>query len=135
MKGYEITVYGNGAEGMVALHAAALDARISRVVIENSLADYRSIVDLPLHRDVSDVVIPGVLRRYDTGDLMMAAWPHSIVIVNPRDALGNPMPEDEFRKREAYVFQSDLNLRTAMRISILSQRPLDLLSEGKHVAR
>ena len=135
MKGHEITIYGNGPSGMVALHAAALDARIARVVIENTLADYRSIIDQPLHRNVSEVVIPGVLRKYDTGDLMMAAWPHSIVIVNPWDALGRAMPEEDFRKREACVFQTDQNLRSPMRINILSQRPDDLFAESKGDAR
>ena len=36
----KIAVYGNGRLGVVALHAAALDSRMARVVIENSLADY-----------------------------------------------------------------------------------------------
>src|SRR5262249_44039646 len=40
-----ITVYGEGASGMVVLHAAVLDERIRRVVIENSLVSYRSVVD------------------------------------------------------------------------------------------
>ena len=57
-----VTIYGNGALGMVALHAAVLDPRITRVVVENSLSSYRSIVDVPLHRNASEVAIPGVLR-------------------------------------------------------------------------
>ena len=107
MKGYEITVFGSGPSGLVALHAGALDPRIARVVIRNTLADYRLIIDQPLHRNVSEVVIPGVLRKYDTGDLMLAAWPRPIVVVNPCDALGVAISEAEFRKREDYVFQSD----------------------------
>ncbi len=130
MKGYELTVYGSGALGLVALHAGALDARIARIVIENALADYRSIVDQPLHRNVSEVVIPRVLRKYDTGDLMLAIWPRPIVIVNPCDALGRTMSEDEFRKREAHVFQSDQNLRSPLRIRMLSQKPDNLFTEG-----
>ena len=92
------TVYGNGALGMVALHAAVLDSRIGRVVVENTLASYRSIVEEPLHRDVSEVVIPGVLRNYDVGDLLMALSPRPVVVVNPRDAAGAAVTEREFRK-------------------------------------
>ena len=130
MKGYPITVYGRGPSGMVALHAAALDARIARVVIENTLADYRTIIEQPLHRNVSEVVIPGALRRYDTADLMVAVWPRPMVVVNPWDALGNTLSEAEFRKREEAVFQTDLKLRTPLRISMLSQKPDNLFMEG-----
>ena len=130
MKGYEITVFGSGPSGLVALHAAALDPRIARVVVKNTLADYRSIIDQPLHSNVSEVVIPGVLRKYDTGDLMLATWPRPIVVVNPCDALGAAMSEAEFRKREAYVFQADRNLRSPMRIHILSLKPDDPSTKG-----
>jgi len=59
-----ITVHGVGPHGLVALHAAVLDRRIERLVMEGSVTSYRRIVDEPLHRDVSEIVIPGVLRRY-----------------------------------------------------------------------
>ena len=58
-----ITIYGNGPLGIVALHAAALDLRIREVVIENTLASYRMVLDQPLHRNISEVMIPGVLRK------------------------------------------------------------------------
>ena len=113
-----VTVYGNGSLGMVALHAAALDARITRVVIENSLISYRSIVEEPLHRNASEVVIPGVLRHYDTGDLLLAISPRPVLVVNPMDAAGTIVAEADYRKTQAYVFQSDQNLGSARRITV-----------------
>jgi cephalosporin-C deacetylase-like acetyl esterase len=113
-----ITVYGNGPAGMAVLDAAALDPRIGRVVVENTLVSYRSIVDVPLHRNMSEVVIPGVLRRYDVGDLLLAVSPRPVVVVNPRDGAGEAVSEPEFRKALAYVFQSERNLGTAQRITV-----------------
>jgi len=92
-----ITVYGNGPLGMVALHAAALDTRISKVVAANTLASYLMIVDQPVHRNVSEVVIPGVLLYYDTDDLLIALHPRPVVYVSPRDALGDAISEASFR--------------------------------------
>jgi cephalosporin-C deacetylase-like acetyl esterase len=86
-----LAVYGNGALGMVALHAAVLDSRIGRVVVENSLSSYRSIVEVPLHRNVSEVVIPGVLRKYDVADLLLALAPGAVIVVNPVDGAGVPV--------------------------------------------
>jgi hypothetical protein len=122
-----ITAYGSGPNGIVMLHAAALDVRIARVVVENSLTAYRLIVDQPIHRNVSEMVIPGVLRKYDIGDLILATYPRSVTVVNPRDALGDAVPEEQFRKDLAYVFQSDEKLGLPKRIHLMSRAPGDPL--------
>lgn len=68
----KIAVYGNGRLGVVALHAAALDSRMARVVIENSLADYALALNAPLTRNLPEIALDGVLRKYDLGGL---CWP------------------------------------------------------------
>ena len=113
-----ITAYGNGPLGLTVLHAAALDTRIGRVVIENALTTYRMIVDQPIHRNVSEVVIPGVLRKYDTEDLLESLYPRPVTVVNPEDAVGAAVTEAEFRKSLAHVFQSDQNLGKTERIRV-----------------
>lgn len=105
-----ITIHGNGTLGLVALHTAVLDARISKVVLENTLTSYRMIVDQPVHRNVSEVMIPGVLRRYDTGDLLEAIYPRPVVYVAPQNALGDRISEDTFRNAMAHVIRTDRNL-------------------------
>jgi hypothetical protein len=114
-----LTIYGSGPLGMVALHAAALDGRIARVAIEDSLASYRQIIDQPVHRNVSEVVIPGVLLKYDTGELLEAIYPRPVTIANPRDALGDALDEAVFRKALASVFQSDRRLGLPGRIRLI----------------
>ncbi len=101
-----ITVYGNGSFGMIALHAAVLDLRIHSVVVENTLASYRMVLDQPLHRNISEVMIPGVLRKYDTGGLMLAIAPRPVTVIDPRDATGAVLSEEQFRSALDYVFQS-----------------------------
>jgi hypothetical protein len=84
----KITIYGNGPLGIVALHVAALDARIHSVVIENTLASYRMVLDQPLHRNISEVMIPGVLLKYDVENLVSAISPRAVTLINPQDATG-----------------------------------------------
>ncbi len=93
-----ITLYGNGPLGIVALHTAALDSRIRSVILENTLASYRMVLDQPLHRNISEVMIPGVLRKYDVGDLVMAISPRPVIIINPQDATGATIDEAQFHK-------------------------------------
>ena len=122
-----VTGYGEGALSVVLLHAAALDLRIKHVVVENSLAAYRMIVDEPIHRNVSEVVLPGVLRKYDIGDLLLAEYPRTVTVINPQDALGLTLTEAEYRKSLAYVFDSGRNLGQPQQVRVLFRGARDPL--------
>jgi cephalosporin-C deacetylase-like acetyl esterase len=118
-----ITVYGSGSLGMVALHAAALDSRIRSVVAESTLASYQLAIDQPLHRNVSEIMIPGVLRNYDVGGLLMAIAPRPATLINPQDATGGVIGNEEFRKVLNYAFESKVqNIRVITRAA--SEPPL-----------
>jgi hypothetical protein len=114
-----ITLYGKGGLGMVALHAAALDTRITRVMIESSLVSYRAALDAPLHRNLSEITIPGVLNHYDVGDLLEAIAPREVTLLNPADAIGQPMRLDQVRQGLSTAIDSDRNLGYPDRIHIL----------------
>lgn len=94
-----ITVYGRGALGIVALHAAALDSRITRVVTENTLLSYRMALDAPVHRNLAEVTIPGVLKRYDLIDLVRAIAPREVTVVNAATAVGQPARDETVRQQ------------------------------------
>lgn len=122
-----VAAYGTGALGMTLLHAAVLDGRIGSVALENTLVSYRMVVDQPLHRNVSEMVIPGVLRKYDTGDLLLAAYPRQVTVVSPRDAAGDLVSDDQFRSDMGYVFQSLRNLGSGQPIRLVSRKAGDAL--------
>ena len=109
--------------GVVALHAAVLDSRIKGVTIKNTLASYRMIVDQPVHRNVSEVVVPGVLKKYDLGDLLLALNPRPVEVIDPQDAMGDAMTEQQYRTALAYVFQSEDRLGAAQAIKLTVTPP------------
>jgi cephalosporin-C deacetylase-like acetyl esterase len=115
-----VTAAGRGPLGVVLLHAAAIDQRIGRVLVQNTLDSYRSAVDQTLTRGVPEILIPGVLRKYDLGDLMLAVSPRPVVVMSPVDAVGVPVREQDFRKKLAYVFESERNLGSPDRVRLLS---------------
>jgi cephalosporin-C deacetylase-like acetyl esterase len=117
-----ITAYGEGPLGVALLHAAALDSRIGQVVVENTLAAYRLIIDQPVHKGSSEVVIPGVLRRYDISDLVVALAPRPVLFINPADAMGNRLRESVFREHFTHVFESDRNLGVPDRVRLQWRR-------------
>jgi hypothetical protein len=88
----KIAAWATGPMGVVLLHAAVLDARISRVTVDHTLRAYRLALDAPLHRGLPDIAIPGVLRRYDLPGLVRAIAPRPVVIAHPTGALGEELP-------------------------------------------
>lgn len=89
-----IAGFGQGAAALALLHAAVLDQRLGRLVLQDCLVSYRSAVDRPVHRGLYEVAIPGVVRRYDVAELVEALKPREVTFLNPVDALGRPMKVD-----------------------------------------
>lgn len=78
-------VVGVGPGALVALHAAAIEPRISHVITVDGLLSYRSLVEgLPGNEALSSYV-PGVLQRYDIRHLHAAVAPRPVLVINPRD--------------------------------------------------
>jgi cephalosporin-C deacetylase-like acetyl esterase len=105
-----ISVYGLGALGPVALHLGAVDDRVVAIYADNSLTAFHMAVDQPIQRELPEVLPPGVLRRYELGDLALAAFPRPVTFVNPTDAVGAPLKEAQFDKELAFVRAADRKL-------------------------
>lgn len=116
-----ITLYGKAGLGMVALHAAAMDKRISKVVTESTLLSYQVALQAGLHKNLSEVVIPNVLRYYDVVDLLQAISPRPVSLVNPASAMGLTVTKAIARAELAVAFDTDRNLGTPARIQLLKR--------------
>jgi cephalosporin-C deacetylase-like acetyl esterase len=116
-----ILLYGKGAQGMVALHAAALDTRITEVVVENTLVSYRLALEAGLHKNLSEIEMPGVLNHYDVGDLLAAISPRPVSLVNPVNAMGQPVRTHIVSAELAAVLETDRQLGTPQRIRLLKR--------------
>jgi cephalosporin-C deacetylase-like acetyl esterase len=106
---------GSGAMGIVFLHAAVLDDRIRALTLDRMLIGYRAAVDAPLTKDLAQSVIPGVLRRYDLGDLMVALAPRAIELIAPTDGGGDRIDAHDAL---AWVLQTDQKLGYAGRLKL-----------------
>jgi len=81
--------FAKGSLGVDLLHAAALDSRLAGVLIEDGLLSYASIARTPIHRQIFDAVVPGVLGKYDLPDLIASLAPRPVTLLNLRSPLGN----------------------------------------------
>jgi cephalosporin-C deacetylase-like acetyl esterase len=116
-----ISAYGDGAMAVVLLHAAVLDDRIHRVYVEHLLASYHLLVDRPLSLNAPAVILPGVLRQYDIGDLAVAIGPRPVTVINPVDGMGKTLGESAFAQAWARIFASNASLGN--RLVVLWREP------------
>ena len=101
---------------MVALHAAAVDTRMTRLMAENTLDSYRTALDAPLHRNLSEITIR---RHYDVAESLEAIAPRRVTLLNPADALGQAMHLKQTRERLSATIQSEQNLGFKDRIRLV----------------
>ena len=118
---------GYGAAGVYVLHAAALDNRISHVIMQGSPALLRLGVERPIHRHIFEVAIPGMLTKYDLDDLLTAVHPRKVTVINPVDLLQRPLLLSEYRGMIARVVESDSALGSAGRVDVITRGRRDSL--------
>lgn len=94
----DVTLIGIGPAGVVAICAAALDARISRVVTVGTLGSY--ISDVPYENQRLGIMAPGILR--DAGDIPQLAAlvaPKRLLVAGSVNGAGGTLDETSLAKR------------------------------------
>jgi len=65
-----ITAFASGHLGLVLLHTAVLDNRLSHISVDHVLGSYRSLLEAAEPDHAPEDILPGVLRSYDIPDLI-----------------------------------------------------------------
>jgi cephalosporin-C deacetylase-like acetyl esterase len=111
-----IDAFGYGVYGVPVLHAAALDPRVKRLVLQQAPVSYRQFLDHSIHRNLAEMLIPGVLRRYDLGDLLLALAPRPVSLLEPVDAVGQPLRRAELARYLGPLQQRSAHIRVGRRV-------------------
>ncbi len=93
-----IAVFGSGISGIPCMAGAALDQRISSLLLNRTLADFESVVaskdyDLPL-----SAVAFGILRKMDLPELCASLVPRPVWLVNPVGPTRNALTLSEIHE-------------------------------------
>ncbi len=92
-----VSIIGKGNGGVLALYAAALEQRITKVACEGSVVSYMDIVRARNHDGMMDIVVPGILREFDLPDVVRTIAPRTVWLVSPRTPAGAPAPMEHAR--------------------------------------
>ena len=102
------------------LHAAVVDRRIAAVALEDSLLSYAAIVRTPLHQGIFDMVVPGVIGKYDLPDLVAALAPRPVCLVNLKSPMAKPVYLSEVKSeyQRALAAYSAKGARARLRLGL-----------------
>jgi hypothetical protein len=103
-----------GRIGTTLLHAAVIDSRLSRLIVEGNLVSYQAVGASPIHRNIDDLVVPAVLGQYDLPDLVAAVAPRPVMLRNLISPTGRPLFRAEMQAAYAYPLRAgkaDVGLR------------------------
>ena len=79
------------------LHAAVINGAFDQIALINPLISYQSMVqEKNYHTKFIMSAVPGVLANYDLPDLVAALSPMKIHMINPVNALGQPVDNNTF---------------------------------------
>jgi hypothetical protein len=81
---------GDGAHGVIALYAAALDTRVRGAVLRQAVTDYRSLSVAERYTQPFGVYAYGLLREFDLPDVARSLGSRPVLLINPVTPRGEP---------------------------------------------
>jgi cephalosporin-C deacetylase-like acetyl esterase len=88
--GAPVSLVGDGAHGVIALYAGALDQRVRGVALRQAVTDYRSLAVAERYTQPFGIYAYGMLREFDLPEVARAAAPRPVLLLNPVNPLGQP---------------------------------------------
>src|SRR6185295_5349561 len=88
--GARVSLVGDGPHGVIALYAAALDARVHGVASRQTMTDYRSLAVAERYSQPFGIYAYGILREFDLPDVARAAAPRPVLLLDPVTPTGEP---------------------------------------------
>lgn len=116
---HDILVTGTGSSAVVALFAAALDERITRVHAINPLATY--VTDEPYRNTRLGLMVPGILRDFgDIADVAALIAPRPVTISGGVNGSGSALSPDQLAK-ELMAAKTSFDLLNASTLFVLEK--------------
>ncbi|MBN1341394.1 MAG: acetylxylan esterase, partial [Phycisphaerae bacterium] len=114
-----IMLVGEGLGGVWALTAAAFDDRPAAVVCAGTTPSYKLIVGSQYYKTRDYFWVPGALRDFDLPDLVALIAPRPVTLIDPVDAMLDPLPADKASNLLTWPRQlfEKLGRPTALRIA------------------
>ncbi len=88
--GGRVSLVGDGAHGVIALYATALDTGVLKVALRQTVTDYRSLATAERYTQPFGIYAYGLLREFDLPEIAHAIAPRPVLLINPVSPRGEP---------------------------------------------
>jgi pimeloyl-ACP methyl ester carboxylesterase len=114
-----IGLAGTGAPGLEALYAATLDDRVHAVLLDRTLASFKSLVASADYNFKVGEFTFGLLKHFDLPQLASVVSPRPVWLLNPVDPVGEALPVSAIPSR--YAETAKLRVESTPADAVLSE--------------
>jgi len=114
----QLSCIGYGMGGLLAIHAAAINERITSVISNGALITYKSLISDPIYNHGVEVFIPHVLKYYDLPDIVALIAPRPLKLLNLVDHKKETVETQVVAKEYNWVTEIYKLLNSAENLSI-----------------
>jgi hypothetical protein len=107
------------------LYAAAFDARLKSVSLEDMLPSYDAVATTAMQRKVFEDIVPGALVEFDLPDLVGVIAPRHVWISDPVTPTGIPLPQSTLTEEYGNASKAFALAGASGELRFLPLRPLD----------
>ncbi len=97
----KISIWAEGLSAVWAVLASALTEKVSGIILENILISFENVVSTRLPQYNHEILLPGVLTRFDIPHVYQALCPLNITLINP--LLGDKSPAGQADIAETFT--------------------------------
>jgi hypothetical protein len=90
-----VSIWARDRSALCASFAAALDEGVSRLVLEEPLLGFESVVTVTGPAYGNEIILPGVLESVDLPQVYQAICPRELTLIRPLRGDGNPASRRE----------------------------------------
>ncbi|MGH9454318.1 MAG: hypothetical protein ACRD2O_10170, partial [Terriglobia bacterium] len=118
----QIRVLGRESAGLAAVMAAGLDGRPRSVLLDQTVVSYASILESEEYSLELGWFVPGILRKFDLPDLVVALSPRPCWVLNGVDPNGGILPETSVREQYARKMSTEAFMSKSVRFLVKTER-------------
>jgi hypothetical protein len=101
-----VYLWAGGVSAVQAALAAALERKVSGLVLEEALISFESAVACRLPGYNHEIILPGVLKHFDLPRVYQALAPRSVKLINPLSGDKSPATENQIEKVFSQVVET-----------------------------
>ncbi|NIA30623.1 MAG: alpha/beta fold hydrolase [Actinobacteria bacterium] len=123
----QVTIYGHGHGGLIALFCAALDDRISKLIMQNTMTSYMSLINDKYYRWNVRNMVPDVLKYFDLPQVAACYAPGRVFIIDAKDSQHKTLDIKSAKREYKFTIQTFKKLRHGKKLTIRNSDGLKII--------